>query len=487
LGQFRGVPVIQPNGVVPVYSTATTIQPGSWISIFGSNLASGTTIWNGDFQTSLGAVTVTINNRPGYLWYVSPGQINVQAPDDTTTGPVNVVVTNPLGSGSTTVTLGPYSPSFSLLDNKHVAGIILRSDGSGSNGGGTYDILGPTGTSLGYRTVAAKAGDNIALFGVGFGPTTPAVPAGKPFSGSARTTNLVQVRINNVLVIPTFSGLSSAGLYQINLTIPPGIGAGDVSLQAAVGGAQTQAGVVFSLQDVPNTTTIRSLDLEPTVVAGGFSSTGRVTLTDVAPTAGAVVSLSSSGSAASAPATVTVSRFNVSATFPVSTATVTSDQTVAIMATYNGSTASANITVKSAALTFLKLSGFPIFQPTGSPSDTFNFELTPDAGNVTYTANVDSGFYFVGGTVSNQGKTFTFNQVRPAFGNLALFDYLGNVIQIFSGTMNLTLAPNSSPSGLSKSGKLSGTLSLTGTNYYPVSGGAVNLSGSIAGDYYIPQ
>jgi hypothetical protein len=115
------------------------------------------------------------------------------------------------------------------------------------------------------------------------------VPAGKPYSGSARTTNLVQVRINNILVIPTFSGLSSAGLYQINLTIPPGIGAGDVSLQAAVGDAQTQASVVFSLQDVPNTTTIRSLDLDPIVVAGGFSSTGRVILTDVAPTAGAVV------------------------------------------------------------------------------------------------------------------------------------------------------------------------------------------------------
>ena len=86
------------------------------------------------------------------------------------------------GSAASKVTLGPFGPSFSLLDGKHVAGIILRSDGSGAYGGGTYDIVGPTGTSLGFKTVAAKAGDVLELFGVGFGPTNPAVPAGKAFS-----------------------------------------------------------------------------------------------------------------------------------------------------------------------------------------------------------------------------------------------------------------------------------------------------------------
>ena len=67
-------------------------------------------------------------------------------------------------------------PSFLLLDSKHVTGIILRSDGSGAYAGGVYDIIGPTGTSLGYPTVAAKAGDIVELFGVGFGPTGEARP-----------------------------------------------------------------------------------------------------------------------------------------------------------------------------------------------------------------------------------------------------------------------------------------------------------------------
>jgi uncharacterized protein (TIGR03437 family) len=134
-----------------------------------------------------------------------------------------------------------------LSDAKHVLGIILR-NGSGAYGGGTYDIIGPTGTSLGLATVAAKAGDSVVLFGVGFGPTNPMVPAGQVYSGAAATTNPVKLLINNVSVTPSFAGLSEAGLYQINVTIPSGLGTGDVSLEGTVGGVQTPSGVVISLQ-----------------------------------------------------------------------------------------------------------------------------------------------------------------------------------------------------------------------------------------------
>jgi hypothetical protein len=72
---------------------------------------------------------------------------------------------------TTTVILARFAPSFNLLDTKHAAGIIIRSDSSGAYGGGSYDIIGPTGSSLGYPTVVAKAGDTVELFGVGFGPT----------------------------------------------------------------------------------------------------------------------------------------------------------------------------------------------------------------------------------------------------------------------------------------------------------------------------
>ena len=248
IGEPPLLPTITPGGVVPVASSAGIIQPGEWVSIYGTNLASGTATWTGTFPTSLGGTSVTIDGKAAYLSFVSPGQINVQAPSDTATGPVPVVVTTASGSGASTVTLAPFGPSFFLLDSKHVAAIILRSDGSGAYGGGTYDIIGPTGTSLGYPTVAAKAGDVIEIYGTGFGPTIPAVPAGQAFSEAAPTTNPVTLRINNASVTPAFAGLSSAGLYQLNLIVPPGLGTGDVSLQATVGGVQTPSGVVISLQ-----------------------------------------------------------------------------------------------------------------------------------------------------------------------------------------------------------------------------------------------
>jgi uncharacterized protein (TIGR03437 family) len=248
VGNPATAPSVNAGGVVPVYSSVNTVQPGEWVSIYGNNLATSTVVWTGAFTTSLGGTSVTIDGKPAYLSVVSPGQINLQVPDDTARGSVPVVVTTPNGTATSSVQLAQFGPSFSLLDSTHVAGIILRFDGSGAFGGGSYDIVGPTGNSLGYPTVAARAGDSVVLFGVGFGPTNPAVPAGQSFSGQAAATNTVNLLINNSNLTPSFAGLSSAGLFQFNLTIPAGLGTGDVPLVGIVGGVHTPSNVVISLR-----------------------------------------------------------------------------------------------------------------------------------------------------------------------------------------------------------------------------------------------
>jgi uncharacterized protein (TIGR03437 family) len=199
-------PSILSGGVVPVYSSSSTIQPGEWASIYGTGLASGTTVWTGNYPISLGGTSVTINGKSAYLSLVSPTQINFHAPNDTATGSVPVVVKTQNGSATGTVTVAQIAPALLLLDSKHIAGIILRPDGTGAYGGGRYDIIGPTGSSLGYPTVTAKAGDSISLYGTGFGPTNPAVPPGQPFSGAASTINQVTLSINGVSVTPSFAG-----------------------------------------------------------------------------------------------------------------------------------------------------------------------------------------------------------------------------------------------------------------------------------------
>jgi uncharacterized protein (TIGR03437 family) len=245
------VPTITSNGIVPVYSTSTTIESGEWVSIFGSNLASAAAQWNGQFPipTSLGGTSVTVNGKPAPLWSVSPGQINLQAPDDTAGGSVAVAVTTQSGNVTALVTLGPFAPSFSLLDAKHVAAIIIRQNGSGSRGNGTYDILGPTGNSLGYATVAAKPGDLVALYGVGFGPTNPSVAAGQPPPGSGgRAVTMPVVTIAGITAPVSYAGIIAAGLFQINITVPTGVPGGDQALLAMTGGVQTQSNVVFAMQ-----------------------------------------------------------------------------------------------------------------------------------------------------------------------------------------------------------------------------------------------
>jgi uncharacterized protein (TIGR03437 family) len=247
-------PSISPGGVVPVFGTSSSIQPGSWISIYGTNLITGSIpeSWSGNYPTVLGATSVTINNKQAYLAYAAPTLINLLTPDDDTRGPVSVIVNNANGSANASVTLADQSPSFSLLgDGKHVAGIIVRPDGSGSNGSGvnSYDVLGPTGTSLGYKSVAAKAGDTVVLFGVGFGPTTPAIAAGQPYSGGpAKANDALTLTIDGKQVTPFFVGVGTPGLFQINLTMPSGLGAGDLPLLARINNASTQLGVMIALQ-----------------------------------------------------------------------------------------------------------------------------------------------------------------------------------------------------------------------------------------------
>jgi len=240
-------PTIAPGGVVPVYSSVPVIQPGSWISIYGVDLAPATAIWNGDFPISLGNVQVTIDNLPAYLWFVSPGQINLQVPDDSTLGSVNVAVKTPYGTATSTVSLAPQSPSFSLLgDGKHLAAEIATPNGTGAYGGGTYDLDGPSG-AFSFNTRPVIPGETLVLFGVGFGPTLPTVAAGRIFSGVAATTNPVSVFIGGVSASVAFSGITEAGLYQINVTVPlvPG---GDQPIVAIVNSVQTPAGALVTVR-----------------------------------------------------------------------------------------------------------------------------------------------------------------------------------------------------------------------------------------------
>ena len=239
-----GAPTILTNGVVPVFGSSTSIAPGSWFSIYGGNLATATTLWNADFPTQLDQVVVTVNSRPAYLWYVSPSQINAQAPDGST-GTVTVAVTTPGGTATQTVSLSQYSPSLSLFNNKYPVAIVMTPGLPGNSGQG-FDFIGPPG-AFSFPSRPAVTGETVILYGVGFGPTEPTVPAGKAFNGVAYCETVPNISIGDVPAEVDFAGIVQAGLYQFNVVVPDA-GSGDLILQTSVNGFAAQRNIYLTLQ-----------------------------------------------------------------------------------------------------------------------------------------------------------------------------------------------------------------------------------------------
>jgi hypothetical protein len=141
-----------------------------------------------------------------------------------------------------------------------------------------------------------------------------------------------------------------------SVNIPAGANGADFTVTTAPVSAPTRVTVLAArsvdlrlvLELLPPGS-LNSLSLSPTTVAGGTPSTGTVTLATPAPADGATVTLTSSNTAvATVPASVTVTAGATSASFTVSTRTVSSTQSVTISATSGGATRSATLTVTAA-------------------------------------------------------------------------------------------------------------------------------------------
>ncbi len=92
-----------------------------------------------------------------------------------------------------------------------------------------------------------------------------------------------------------------------------------------------------------------NLQVNPSTVLAGSSSTGTVYLVGVAGSGGAVVTISSNNSAAVTPASVTVPNGATSATFNITTTAVNSSTTATITASYSGANDTATLTITPVA------------------------------------------------------------------------------------------------------------------------------------------
>jgi uncharacterized protein (TIGR03437 family) len=240
------ITVPPPPSITSVFNAAG-LQPGvsssEWVSIMGANLSATTRTWTpndivgGLLPTSLDGVNVKIDGRAAYVYYVSPTQINVLAPDDPTQGPVSVQVSNSAGiSNSLTADKRDVSPALFTFVLTYVAAV---------HADGVY--VGRPNLLPGADTRPAQPGETIVLFGTGFGPTNPPLPASQVVTQAAVLANPITVRIGGLAADVAFAGLTGSGLVQFNVTLPD-LPDGDASVVIEIAGVSTQAGVSMTVQ-----------------------------------------------------------------------------------------------------------------------------------------------------------------------------------------------------------------------------------------------
>jgi uncharacterized protein (TIGR03437 family) len=236
-------PAISAGGVVSASSFGefTSVSPGSWIEIYGSNLAVDSRSWlASDFNgfnapTSLDGTSVTIGGQAAFIDFISPGQVNALVPSNVATGAQPMTVT--VGGATSTaynINVNPAQPGLDAPASFNIGGtqyvVALFADG-------TYVL--PTGAIAGLTSRPAQPGDEIVLYGVGFGPVTPNLQAGQLVQEANTLMSSLVMSVGGVPVTDLpYAGLAPGftGLYQFNVVVPASPGNGAVPLTFTVGG-----------------------------------------------------------------------------------------------------------------------------------------------------------------------------------------------------------------------------------------------------------
>ena len=221
------------------------ISPNSFIEIKGTELANITADWSGApefaagrLPTSVRGVTVTVNGKPSYVSFVSPGQINALAPVDPFTGDVQVTVTNNGTTGNSfTVPLRRAAPAFFEFDLATGRVAATHADNA---------PVAPVGTFPNSRPAAPN--EIIQFWATGFGDTNPPIPDGQVITAPRATANAVTALVGGANASVDFAGLVGPGLYQINVRIPPSTPDGDAPVKASIPGAMSMDGVTISVR-----------------------------------------------------------------------------------------------------------------------------------------------------------------------------------------------------------------------------------------------
>jgi minor extracellular serine protease Vpr len=253
-GYARVSPAINAGGIVDAASfKLATVAPGSWISVFGTNLTDTTQGDSGVNSAFADCSLCNVVNQalpmgvdgasfsfdtssqslPGRLNYVSPTQLNIQVPWELTGTSATVKsIVNYTYSGEYALSLAAYSPGFFVIDQANdVAALDL-----------SYHLVDSS------NPVAR--GSYVQLFLNGLGPVSnqPGDGLAAPSSPLAKTMAAPTITIGGQTASTVqFSGLAPGfvSLYQVNVEVPAGISAGPQTITCSIGGVTSTTAQLY--------------------------------------------------------------------------------------------------------------------------------------------------------------------------------------------------------------------------------------------------
>jgi uncharacterized protein (TIGR03437 family) len=208
---------------MPVYA------PGMALSVFGSELAPGEASASSvPLPVSMEGVGVSVNGVAAPLYYVSPGQLNLQIPYETA---VN-------GTATLQINNNGQATSQTFLVAMAAPGIFTDQTGA----------IVPYGNAI--------RGQITTLFVTGTGSMTPAIPtgaapaAGTPVANLPQTDLATSVTVGDVPAPVDFIGVPAGlvGVTQINFQVPGGVGTGAQSVVVTVGGVASAPAMLVVTQ-----------------------------------------------------------------------------------------------------------------------------------------------------------------------------------------------------------------------------------------------
>jgi uncharacterized protein (TIGR03437 family) len=230
----NAAPTITPNGVANPYNPEIggALSPGTIVAIYGSNLASvaaqpSTT----PLPTKLNGTSVLIGGIPSPLFYVSPGQINVQIPFELNPSQQYQIIVNANGALATPqpIQLTAATPGLDTFPDGTVVA-VHAADGT-----------------LVSAASPAKQSEYVVLFLLGMGDTTDPVGSGNTSTGGSSVPTVAPTLTFNGNQVPVaFTGLAPGfvGLYQMNVQIPANLPGGNVVVSVSQGDASGNSAIL---------------------------------------------------------------------------------------------------------------------------------------------------------------------------------------------------------------------------------------------------